>query len=131
MCLKGEFMSENRVDKKKGRGSRQAVLVALGWFGALLAARVLVVPLAAGMGLDESNQYLLIRPVAFVSDVVLLVAAFAALRRWMFPHTLAADAGRGFNEAWKAVHDPFRKLLCFAMFGAPLLVVLAVLLSGH
>lgn len=102
---------------------------ALVWFGALLAARLAVVPVAGWFGLDESNQYLLVKPVAFVTDGAMLAVGFIVFLRFVFPNTLGRDIGDRFNDAWGELDDPFKILMVYVAFGAPIFIALAMLLG--
>lgn len=108
---------------------RRELVWAAVWFVALLAVRVAVVPLSLWFGLDESNQYLLVRPVAFLSDWALLAAGFVAFIRFVFPNTLGRDIGTRFNRAWAELDNPFHILILYVAIGAPLFLALAILLG--
>lgn len=115
------------VHQEEPKG-RSKVIWAIVWFVALIVCRILTVPVADGLGLDESTRYLLVRPVSFVSDFVMLAVAFIASMRFLFPNTLAKDAGTRFNTAFANINDPFKLLIVYAIFLGPLLLVLGLLM---
>ncbi len=124
---------ENNTLKRPGVAERPSVKKhlawALVWFGALLAVRMAVVPLAGMLGLDESNQYLLVKPVAYATDGALLAVGFLLFVRFVFSNTLGRDLGTRFNDAWGALDDPFKILMVYVAFGAPIFIALAMLLG--
>lgn len=100
-------------------------------FAAIVAARVLVVIPAGWM--DESNRYLLVRPVEFASNATLLVAGFLLTRRLLFPRTFGKDSGTVFDKAWEDLKGQDRPLAILGLYMVStgiLMVVLALLLSS-
>lgn len=108
---------------------RREFLWALAWFAALIAVRVLSVPLAEKLGLDESQQYLVVRPIEFASNWALLAAGFVAFVKFVFPNTLGRDMGTRFNQAWNSIENPRDLLWMYIAIGASLLVSMSLLLG--
>jgi len=104
-------MTDNPIDKsyrdpQQKVSLRREIVWAVVAFVVLIVARLASIPLAGALGLDESNQYLLLRPIGFLSDWTLLTAAVVAFIRIVFGRTLGHDLGTRFNACWNSITDP-------------------------
>ncbi len=122
--LKGEAVEERPSAKKH-------VAWAVFWFCLAMFVRVASVPFSDFLGMDEGNRYLFTRPLGLASDVAMLGASLIVLVSWVFPNTLGKDSGTRFNKAWAELDDPFRIVLAYAAFMAPVLVALAILMATN
>lgn len=108
---------------------RGTLVTALLIFVGLIFARVGAVFLAGWVGLDESEQMLLVRPVVFASNVALLALALIGFKRYVFARTFGADMGTRFNKAWNDLKDPWHVVLSYLILGGFLCLSFALLLG--
>jgi hypothetical protein len=108
---------------------KREVLWAVLFFVLLVAVRVVSVPLSGWLGLDESQEYLVTKPMVFVSNWALLVAGWVCFIKFVFPNTLGHDMGTRFNDAWNKIEDPKALIWIYIGIGGPLVLAMALLLG--